>query len=101
MVRISCTLSGMREVLESLEGPAIARAGSGVVYAYFSLSSSAAKWMASHARWTSVMEYAPAAEKEKLPLWPSQGTEIEIMQRVKAMFDPHNLLNRGRYYRLF
>jgi len=55
MVRISCTLSGMREVMESLEGPAIARAWSGVVYAYFSLSSSAAKWMASHAKWPSVM----------------------------------------------
>jgi glycolate oxidase FAD binding subunit len=101
MVRISTTLSGMREVIESLDGPVIARAGSGVVYAYFSLSSSAVKWMAANAKWTSVIEYAPSAEKERLALWPSPGNDIEIMRRVKDMFDPHNLLNRGRYYRLF
>ena len=101
VVRISTTLTGLREVLESLEVPAIARAGTGVVYAYFSQPKLAAKWMAEHARWTSVMEYTAAAEKERLELWPSPGSEIEIMRRVKEMFDPHNLLNRGRYYRLF
>jgi glycolate oxidase FAD binding subunit len=101
MVRISTTLSGMREVIEALDGPVIARAGSGVIYAYFSLASSAAKWMAANARWTSVMEYAPVADKSKLTLWPSPGKDLEIMKRVKEMFDPHNLLNRGRYYRLF
>ncbi len=101
MVRISATLSGMREAVESLDGPVVARAGSGVVYAYFRLAEAAASWMAQNPKWTSVMEYAPAAEKEKLALWPSPGAEIEMMKRVKAMFDPHNLLNRGRYYRLF
>lgn len=101
VVRISTTLSGMCEVLESLDGPAIARAASGVIYAYFNLSISAVKWMTAHPQWTSVMEYAPAAEKEKLALWPSPGAEIEMMKRVKAMFDPNNLLNRGRYYRHF
>ena len=101
VVRISATLAGMREVVESLDGPVIARAGSGVVYAYFSQSSTAAKWMAENPKWTAVMEYAPAAEKEKLALWPSPGSDIEMMKRVKDMFDPHKLLNRGRYYRLF
>jgi glycolate oxidase FAD binding subunit len=101
MVRIPATLSGMREVVESLECPVIARAGSGVVYAYFSQSSSAAKWMAAHAKWSSVIEYSSANGKDQLALWPSPGSDIEIMKRVKEMFDPHNLLNRGRYYRLF
>jgi len=101
VVRISATLSEMREVVESLDVPLIARAGSGVVYAYFSLSTAAAKWMSANSRWTSVMEYAPPAEKEQLSLWPSPGKDIEIMKRVKDMFDPHNLLNRGRYYRQF
>ena len=101
MVRISTTLAGMREVVQSLNGPVIARAGSGVIYAYFSLASTAAKWMAANPKWHSVIEYAPAAEKENLALWPSPGNDIEIMKRVKEMFDPQKLLNRGRYYRLF
>ncbi len=101
VVRISATLTALREVLETLDVPAIARAGSGVIYAYFSQSKAASNWMAANARWTSVMEYAPAVEKGHLGLWPTPGNEIEIMKRVKAMFDPHNLLNRARYYRLF
>jgi glycolate oxidase FAD binding subunit len=101
MVRVSTTLSAMCEVMESLEGQVIARAASGVIYAYFSLPYTAAKWMAAHPKWTSVMEYAPAPQKEELPLWPSPGSEIEMMKQVKEMFDPHNLLNRGRYYRHF
>jgi glycolate oxidase FAD binding subunit len=101
VVRISSTLTGLHEILDALDVPAIARAATGVVYAYFSQSKAAAEWMADHARWTSVMEYSPVAEKERLNLWPSPGSEMEIMKRVKAMFDPRNLLNRGRYYRHF
>jgi glycolate oxidase FAD binding subunit len=101
MLRVSTTLTGMREVLDSLDGPVIARAGSGVVYAYFSSSKSAAKWIAANPRLPLVMEYAPPAEKDKLELWPSPGNDIELMKRVKEMFDPHILLNRGRYYGLF
>ncbi len=101
VVRISTTLSAMGEAIESLDGPVIARAASGVIYAYFSLSLSAVKWMKAHPKWTSVMEYAPAVEKSELALWPAPGSEIEIMKRVKEMFDPHQLLNRGRYYRHF
>ena len=98
MVRVSTTLSGMREAVESLDGLVIARAASGVIYAYFTLSNSAAKWMAANPKWTSVMEYAPAAQKGDLTLWPRPGSEIEMMRRVKEMFDPQKLLNRGRYY---
>jgi glycolate oxidase FAD binding subunit len=101
MLRVSTTLSDMCEAIDSLAGPVIARAASGVIYAHFSLPYSAAKWMAANPRWTSVIEYAPAAQKDELPLWPSAGKEIELMKRVKEMFDPHNLLNRGRYYRHF
>jgi FAD/FMN-containing dehydrogenase len=49
----------------------------------------------------SVIEYAAAAEKGKLPLWPWPGKDLEIMRRVKEMFDPQKLLNRDRFYRLF
>ena len=101
VVRVSSTLTGMRELLESLHGPAIARAGSGVVYAYFNRTNTAVQWMAANSKWTSVVEYAPAADRETFSLWPSPGSDIEIMKRIKSMFDPQNLLKRGRYYRLF
>ncbi len=32
-------------------------------------------------------------------MWPAPGGDIELMQRVKKLFDPENLLNRGRLYR--
>jgi glycolate oxidase FAD binding subunit len=101
VVRISTTLSGMCEALQTLDVPVIARAASGVIYAYFSLASLAAKWMSSNPQWTSVIEYGPSEERRWLSLWPSPGSELELMKRAKEMFDPHNLLNRGRYYRHF
>ena len=101
MLRVSTTLKDMGEAIESLAGPVVARAASGVIYAHFSLPYSAAKWMAANSKWTAVIEYAPAGQKEELDLWPSPGNEMELMKRVKEMFDPHNLLNRGRYYRHF
>jgi FAD/FMN-containing dehydrogenase len=101
VVRISTTLSGMCEALEKLDVPVIARAASGVIYAYFSQASAAAKWMTANPKWTSVIEYGPAEERRWLTLWPSPSSEMELMKRVKVMFDPHNLLNRGRYYRHF
>lgn len=101
VVRISTTLGDMRAAIESIDAPVIARAGSGVIYAYFLRSDAAAKWMAAHPKWISVIEYSPESQKSKLALWPSPGTDMELMQRVKQMFDPNQLLNRGRYYRHF
>ena len=49
--------------------------------------------------WKAVVEFAPEASKQTLDLWPSPGGDFEIMRRVKALFDPSNLLNRGRLYR--
>ena len=45
-----------------------------------------------------VVESAPAAGKVKIELWPNPGDDFEIMKRIKGMFDPGNLLNRGRLY---
>jgi FAD/FMN-containing dehydrogenase len=47
-----------------------------------------------------VIEFASNDDKPGLNLWPSVGGDFEIMQRVKRLFDPGNLLNRGRLYRL-
>ena len=63
-------LSKMREVAETLEVPFIARAGSGVIYAHY-------------------IKDAP-----KTPL----TSDFATMTKVKEMFDPERLLNRGRLH---
>jgi glycolate oxidase FAD binding subunit len=101
VVRLSCTLKDLAAVMESFPGPAVARAASGVCYGYFEQAERTAAWFA-HASglgWKSVIEFAPEARKRTLDLWPSPGGDFEIMRRVKTLFDPSNLLNRGRLYR--
>ena len=46
-----------------------------------------------------VVEFAPDRFRSQMELWPSVGDDFEIMKRVKHLFDPRNLLNRGRLYR--
>jgi glycolate oxidase FAD binding subunit len=100
VVRVSGTLTEVQAVLESMSVAAVARAGSGVCYGYFPDGGSAQAWMkeACQRGWRAVIEFAPPAGKEKLDLWPSPGGELEVMKRVKRMFDPNYLLNRGRLY---
>jgi glycolate oxidase FAD binding subunit len=68
VVTIPCSLTDMRNVVEKLAVPFVARAGSGVVYAHYP----------ANAPITSVRD------------------DAEMMKNVKRMFDPENLLNRGR-----
>jgi glycolate oxidase FAD binding subunit len=101
VVRVSCTLKEQEPVMGSFPGPAIARAGSGVCYGYFEQSAVAAEWLGKAVArgWRGVMEFAPERRKGRLELWPAPGGDLEIMKRVKQLFDPKNLLNRGRLYR--
>jgi glycolate oxidase FAD binding subunit len=102
VVRASCTLKDTAAVMQSFPGPAVARAGSGICYGYFERAQAAAEWMAgAHGSGCkAVIEFAPDGSRRRLDLWPSPGGDFEIMQRVKHLFDPRNLLNRGRLYRL-
>jgi FAD/FMN-containing dehydrogenase len=88
-------------VIQSIPGPAVARAGSGVCYAYFDDALEAARFAALTAREYAgtVVEFAPEDDKGELELWPAPAQELEIMRRIKQMFDPQALLNRGRLYR--
>ncbi len=101
VVRASCTLKGVEEVIGSFPGPALARAGSGVCYGYFEECAAGAAWMTAAAArgWKAVIEYAPAARRDVLDLWPYPGAALDLMRRLKNLFDPSNLLNRGRLYR--
>jgi glycolate oxidase FAD binding subunit len=102
VVRISCTVMQLREVLASLQEPVVTRAASGISYACFERAEAAATWMkASRERpWKCVMEFAPDTQKTRLDLWPSPGDDFGMMKKIKQMFDPGNLLNNGRLYRL-
>jgi glycolate oxidase FAD binding subunit len=100
VVRASCTLKELEGVIASFEVPALARAGTGVCYGYFGSSGEAAQWMAEAARrgWKAVVEFAPEAQKYALDLWPAPGEDFELMRRIKRLFDPGSMLNRGRLY---
>jgi glycolate oxidase FAD binding subunit len=102
VVRASCTLKDSEAIMDSFPGPAIARAGSGVCYGYFESGRAAAEWLsAAKGRGSkAVVEFASDACRRSLDLWPSPGGDFELMKRVKHLFDPKNLLNRGRLYRL-
>ena len=100
VVRVSCTLKEVEAEMASFDGPALARAGSGVCYGYFAEAANAAKWRRESAGRpsTAVIEFSPEASKHSLELWPSPGGDFELMRQVKNLFDPASLLNRGRLY---
>lgn len=99
VVRISATLSQLRGIVETLAVPVLARAGSGVVYAYFETAGEAADWLAGAiARgWKAIMEYAPE-NRASFDLWPQPGNDLGVLEQVKSKFDPDRLINRGRLY---
>jgi glycolate oxidase FAD binding subunit len=101
VIRASCTLKELEAVMGSFPGAAIARAGTGVCYGYFERFGVAADWLAQAARqgWKAVIEFASDERRRNAELWPAAGGDLEIMKRVKGLFDPSNLLNRGRLYR--
>jgi glycolate oxidase FAD binding subunit len=70
VVPISTTLSEMTSAVSRLNVPFVARAGSGVLYAHYA-------------------ENPPAVELAE---------DSAMMAKVKDMFDPEHLLNRGRLY---
>jgi glycolate oxidase FAD binding subunit len=100
VVRVSCPIAEAAAVAATAPGPVVARAGSGVCYAYFPSSDAASGWAGEAAGrgWKAVIEFAPEQDKARLNLWPAPGGDFEMMTRVKHMFDPQGLLNRGRLY---
>ncbi|MGA3017085.1 MAG: FAD-binding oxidoreductase [Bryobacteraceae bacterium] len=100
VVRVSCTLKDLEGVMAAFEVPAVARAGSGVCYGYFERHEAARRWVSGAVArgFKTVIEFSPQECKQSLELWPAPGGDFEIMRRVKSLFDPSNLLNRGRLY---
>ncbi len=44
-----------------------------------------------------LVESAPLAIKERVPVWDDPGPALRIMQRIKSQLDPAGLLNPGRF----
>jgi len=107
VARISAPLSECADALATVEGAGCAMAAAGVVRAWFSRPEAASRWLNAAVKrgWKGVIEFvAPGAEEDGgrpgLVRWPAPGGDFEIMKRVKKMFDPEGLLNRGRLYGL-
>ena len=100
VVRVSCTLKELETVMSAFEEPSVARAATGVCHGYFGQAEAAGAWMAGAAGrgWKAVVEFAPPEWKRQAALWPAPGGDLELMRRVKKLFDPEGVLNRGRMY---
>ncbi|HYP12657.1 MAG TPA: FAD-binding protein [Bryobacteraceae bacterium] len=92
VVRTSATLTGLGEVLARSPGSVVSRAANGVCYQHFSDPESV------QMERQSVIEAASERAKQELNQWPEPGSAFPVMERVKLMFDPGRLLNRGRLY---
>jgi len=100
VVRVSTTLAECGDALGSVEGPAHAHAASGVVRGWFTRPETAARCMADAVKrgWKAVVEFSSESARANLTLWPEPGGDFAIMKEIKRMFDPENLLNRGRLF---
>jgi glycolate oxidase FAD binding subunit len=100
VVRLSTTLADVGDALKSIEGPGLAHAASGIVRGWFTRQEGAARCMADAAKrgWKAVVEFSADPVRSHMSLWPEPGGDFAIMKEIKKMFDPGNLLNRGRLY---
>lgn len=93
VLRLSATLMGLEGLCGKLpaEMALVARAGNGVLYAHAAGAAAVPNGV------KGVVEYGPA-ERQGEGLWPGVGDDFFLMQKVKTLFDPDALLNRGRLY---
>jgi glycolate oxidase FAD binding subunit len=105
VLRVSTTLKELAALVSRVPGACISRAASGVTYVYLSSwASGASLWKAAaEHHWVIAAEFAPGEVRRSMPLWqlPAPGPGVAafaMMEKVKHMFDPDNLLNRLRLY---
>jgi FAD/FMN-containing dehydrogenase len=105
VLRVSTTLKELASFISLVPGACIARAASGITYVYLSSwPAGASLWKAAaEHNWGITAEFAPSDLRRTATLWqlpastPSTAAFV-MMEKVKHMFDPDNLLNRSRLY---
>lgn len=100
VVRYSSTLREQAELVRELDVAVVARAATGVSYAFFAdgaAAAGAAREAARRGR-RAIVEWAPPGAPADFEQWPNPGNDFFIMERLKQMFDPNRLLNCGRLY---
>jgi glycolate oxidase FAD binding subunit len=105
VVRISTTLKEVSTLLKLISGACISRAGSGVSYVYLTNWNSVPPlWKAGREQgWGMTVEFAPDDIRATKELWfhssdIASSEAFGMMEQVKQMFDPGQLLNRSRLY---
>jgi glycolate oxidase FAD binding subunit len=99
MVRVSTRLERVGAYIAA-PAAAVARAATGVLSLHFEDAAEAARWAArtDPRECGCVVDAAPPESKAGLDLWPAPGDDLGVMARIKALFDPRNLLNPGRLH---
>ena len=97
VARASVSLQDVGPALATLPSAtqSVARAGNGVIYAAFTEAQAAETWVKASPHHAVIEAAAPASSLER---WPRPGNALAVMEQIKRMFDPANLLNRGRLY---
>jgi glycolate oxidase FAD binding subunit len=105
VIRVGTTASRIGELVRAageLSAPAVIRAGNGVGYLVFDELETAKAGLARlrDDGFLAVVESGSDAVRRELDLWRAPETELAVMRRIKADFDPGGLLNRGRLFGL-
>ena len=95
VVRVSTKLTELAAAMEKAPGAALARAANGVMYVHVDSLAQAGPALGLG---RAVVEYVPTTPVSDADLWPKLDSGFPIMQRIKEMFDPGHLLNRGRLH---
>lgn len=100
VVRISTPLSGLAAVAAEAPVPLVARAGNGIAYACFADCQSAYGWLKRVVAlgFKGVVEAVPPQGCRPEDQWPRPQDDLVVMEKIKLMLDPGNLLNAGRLY---
>ncbi|MBM3786903.1 MAG: FAD-binding oxidoreductase [Acidobacteria bacterium] len=91
ILRAASTLRDQPASVAGHRGPSISRAANGVTYLYFEEAPSVPPVAAQ------LMEAGPD-HRSAGQMWPAPGDDFAVMENIKRMLDPKQLLNKGRFY---
>jgi glycolate oxidase FAD binding subunit len=111
LYRVTVPIASLPEVIEKIdswsrsEGAAryVAHPGTGTVWLAVEAAPSGAAWfprlaaLAKEQRGHAVMAAAPPELKRGIDVWGSAPESLLLMREIKQQFDPHSLLNPGRF----